>query len=655
MLHLVSHYLKLPFIFSLAFLLCTAWGTAQSNQVNEWEEELSKAEGQDRIVLLEQFSKDLANENIPMADSLAKEGITLAKSLGDSLSAYRIQNNLGRLYSSMNKVDKGFELIEECLDYFEGTESLVSDKAKIQLSLAALQIKKREYTQADSLISESESFFEDSNDALWQSKVLHTRGLLYVGKREYKKALDYFSKALEISKDLEDTDFVSGLMANISLIKKKQGLYPEALELQFEVLSMEPSSLSKSKCYSLIGEIYLELEDWKPAIKYTEMAIDFAKKVGYESGINYSLYNLGIVHIKEKNYGEALKCYEESLAIQKKYNLDISSTLGAIGTIYNLLGQPEKANKYYDEQLELAKAQNNWEGIWAVNFNRGFALYSAGQHEEALKYALICLQIAEEKEHLQFLVQSNEMLSEVYKVLGNNEKVQHHQDQYVFFKDSISSLRRLKKIGVLEQEHLSRLQKDSLDVANKKDVSTNQGNGFFSGWKGIGGISLLVLALVFSFFFFKKYRKKETVPSENQNSDQTKMDQYFEELFARLDQNETASEVKKNRLSNAEVNPINDMAEFLKTNIKEPNDWASFEKYFEKVHKDFFKNLKSKYPTITINELNMCALLKLNLRNKDIAQIMGISPDSVRKAQHRLSKKLALSADEVLRDFVLMF
>ena len=95
------------------------------------------------------------------------------------------------------------------------------------------------------------------------------------------------------------------------------------------------------------------------------------------------------------------------------------------------------------------------------------------------------------------------------------------------------------------------------------------------------------------------------------------------------------------------------MAEFLKSNLATSDNWSSFEHYFEKVHKDFFKILKSKYPSISTNELNMCALLKLNIQNKDIAQIMGISPDSVRKAQNRLSKKMELSSNEVLRDFIL--
>ena len=144
------------------------------------------------------------------------------------------------------------------------------------------------------------------------------------------------------------------------------------------------------------------------------------------------------------------------------------------------------------------------------------------------------------------------------------------------------------------------------------------------------GLVFLVFLLGLYFLFYKK----QMAPVENKPLNPTKIDLYFEELFARLDQNKIAIEAEKDHSSKGYVNPINDMAEFLKSNLSTANDWASFEQYFEKVHKDFFKNLKSDYPTISTNELNMCALLKLNIRNKDIAQIMGISP--IVSAKHKI-------------------
>ena len=82
-------------------------------------------------------------------------------------------------------------------------------------------------------------------------------------------------------------------------------------------------------------------------------------------------------------------------------------------------------------------------------------------------------------------------------------------------------------------------------------------------------------------------------------------------------------------------------------------DWEDFKLYFENVHKDFFKNLKQQFPELGNSELKLCALLKLNLNMKETAAIMGISPESVKTARYRLRKKMNLSKEESLTDFVM--
>ncbi|MBD0257437.1 MAG: hypothetical protein ICV83_17105 [Cytophagales bacterium] len=47
-------------------------------------------------------------------------------------------------------------------------------------------------------------------------------------------------------------------------------------------------------------------------------------------------------------------------------------------------------------------------------------------------------------------------------------------------------------------------------------------------------------------------------------------------------------------------------------------------------------------------------MLKLNLNLKEAAGILSISPESVKKARHRLRKKLNLSPDESLIDHMIL-
>ncbi len=63
--------------------------------------------------------------------------------------------------------------------------------------------------------------------------------------------------------------------------------------------------------------------------------------------------------------------------------------------------------------------------------------------------------------------------------------------------------------------------------------------------------------------------------------------------------------------------------------------------------------LKDRYPDLTPNEMRLSALVKLNLTIKEMAAILGISPDSVKTARYRLRKKLELNTEENLTDFML--
>ena len=47
--------------------------------------------------------------------------------------------------------------------------------------------------------------------------------------------------------------------------------------------------------------------------------------------------------------------------------------------------------------------------------------------------------------------------------------------------------------------------------------------------------------------------------------------------------------------------------------ISMDKEWENFTKHFDKVHSDFVVSLKEKHPTITGNEVKLCAYLRMNL------------------------------------------
>jgi len=83
------------------------------------------------------------------------------------------------------------------------------------------------------------------------------------------------------------------------------------------------------------------------------------------------------------------------------------------------------------------------------------------------------------------------------------------------------------------------------------------------------------------------------------------------------------------------------------------NEWKLFERNFNEVHEDFFKNLQQNYTTLTPKDLKLCAYLKMNLSSKEIAPLIGITFRSVELHRYRLRKKFNLSKKHNLVKFLM--
>ena len=82
-------------------------------------------------------------------------------------------------------------------------------------------------------------------------------------------------------------------------------------------------------------------------------------------------------------------------------------------------------------------------------------------------------------------------------------------------------------------------------------------------------------------------------------------------------------------------------------------DWDIFEKSFNESHGDFFKKLKAEFPSLSPNDLKLCAYLRLNMTSKDIASLLHISTRAVEVRRYRLRKKFDIPTEKNLTEFLL--
>jgi DNA-binding CsgD family transcriptional regulator len=109
-----------------------------------------------------------------------------------------------------------------------------------------------------------------------------------------------------------------------------------------------------------------------------------------------------------------------------------------------------------------------------------------------------------------------------------------------------------------------------------------------------------------------------------------------------------------NDLESMESNPlVTRVIRIIKRNFKKEDDWDFFREAFDNSDKDFLKKLKTKHPKLTHNDMRLCAYLRLNLTSKEIAPLFNISSKSVEIKRYRLRKRMDLSRDENLVDYII--
>ncbi|MGC5744022.1 hypothetical protein J4Q03_05845 [Chryseobacterium sp. NFX27] len=76
--------------------------------------------------------------------------------------------------------------------------------------------------------------------------------------------------------------------------------------------------------------------------------------------------------------------------------------------------------------------------------------------------------------------------------------------------------------------------------------------------------------------------------------------------------------------------------------------------YFKSQFPDYFERILESCPNLVASELEICALLKLNLSTKDIATATNTTIRSVENKKYRIRKKLNLSSETDLNSYMIV-
>jgi len=530
---------------------------------------------------------------------------------------------------------------------------------------------------------------EDLNDQQAVAKALYKLSYMYNGDGKYDKAINGYLRALKIAEHVGDKTVEGGCQNGLGLIYAYQGKYPPALEYFQKYLKNKELSNDKMGVFNAInniGNIYLSTNDFPKALAYFERAYQIAISLRNKRRIAGSIANIGLVY-QRMNNKKSLNYFQKALVLGEeiKENPVVISVYMYIGDYY--MNQKKLTVAMDNYRTALKKSEEaDWKYPMSEIYNKiGSIFLTKKEYAEALSNTLKALDYANEMDLMDSKNAIHKQLSKIYAATNNFSKAYYHQKRFEEINDSVHNDKNTRKIAELEYTYTFEKKKQLL-VAEQTKKDAVQRIITYSLLTGI------LLLLLFAFYVIHSLRSKHKTNLQliMQNDEIEKLNTEYVALnkeYLVLNEHLKASNIQINNelelnqksmtaatlklMQNAErdastIDRLHEIEQHTRAEGKQSvnamisdykrssynSNWEEFEILFEKVHSSFYENLNTKFPSLTANERKLCAFLKLNMSNKDIAQITFQSEEALKKARLRLRQKLQIDRETNLSTFI---
>lgn len=465
-------------------------------------------------------------------------------------------------------------------------------------------------------------------------------GRIFYYQGAYVQALEYGYKADRIFRKENNLTDMAVNLNNIGQVYYHTKLKDKCLPLYNEALNIFKETLNYkgiARSYGLIGQTLEKRGDYATDFKYQFLALEAYKKTSDSSGIAKIYENIGSIYEDKLELGKALKYYNLALEINKSVNnvMAQSEIINNIGDFYRKTGDLKKAMIYTKQALNLASKVKD-------------------KHQ---------------------VLRASQDLVKLFESMDNIDSA------YYYTKVANGAFRDIFKNRTVKQLNLLQM----LFEVEKKDNEINhlESERSFNQLLYGGIILICFLLIVLAYITISRQRlrnKKDQLIHEAQksimeaelknkllqeNKLQEELEQKSKELTGytlRVIQKNQLLEELKNRLAaiikdgkKDQQTELTRLIGLINIGNNHDKNWEDFRVIFEKVHIGFFTNLNKYSNSLTSSDLRLLALLKMNLDSADIATMLGISQNSLRTTRYRLKKKLKLSDEESLFNFVQQF
>lgn len=487
---------------------------------------------------------------------------------------------------------------------------------------------------------------------------------------DYKKANKFALQAIDEAMKQSLSQIKLTTFRNAAYLNYINTNYREAMVYLLQKLKLADSindRSAKSWVYNMIGNIYYSIGDFDKSKEYYELCLPLFEELGYMVGIGYMYTNLGNYYEAKRDFYKADEYYRMALRVQDDTGLESEKIL-----IYNNLGNLYYKHKkdtlaliFFKEALNRIDSSTSVRNRVLVYNNIGDFYFWTKDYRNALRYLTKGYDLANENNLLTFIKDISKSLVDVYAAKGDFSKAYDYQKKFILYNDSLQKRNNASKISFLDFQYQNE-QTEYQQKLQREELSRKAYVRSLMLWAvTIVAISVLsTLAVLYRGYKRREKLKREKLELER-NYLEKQVDLKNKEIVIKtvnlLERNELIKQVvSRLRAVNLEVNrncqtELDSIVGELRAKYQE-NILSEFEVRFGEVHENFYKQIKDKHPNLTVNDLRLCAFLKMQFSSKDIASLTHQPLNSIQMARKRLRKKLGFGNVEInLDDYISKF
>ncbi|MBO0324027.1 tetratricopeptide repeat protein [Muricauda sp. CAU 1633] len=546
-----------------------------------------------------------------------KEQLQLSKTFNYKKGEGDALFNYGNYYRRIYAFDSAHYYFEQAVSIWEELDDN-EGKFKTFNGLAKIEQLQGNFTKSLELYEKVMETAKNMKSGIRIAETNREIATIYMDKASYEIGVKYMLNGLRGLDSLEKPylEKRADMLVGVGRIESLRGNDEAALSPLLEGLKIfeeQGNPLWQCITHTEIGYAYLGLDEIDKGIEHFNKSLEISISSGRKGFEAICYHNLGLANRKKGNLELAEDFLNKSIALGKTTaNNNVSS--------YNELGS------LFLEKNQMADAIEN--------------------HTKAIH-------LADSIESLAELKDGYEGRSLAYEKSGQFQNALEDQKKFISLNDSIFNTTKSQQIEELRTIYETEKKEQQIALL-EQEAKVNQLEKMLLG----GGLGLSVLVFGFGFYGVRQKLKRNKLEKEKVDAELAfKKKELTTHALHLAKKNEVleglkqkAEELKHNEDSKKGYQQLIRTINF---DLQDDNNWENFSRYFEEVHKDFNSNVKSKYPQVTSNELRLLSLLKMNLSSKEIANILNISPEGIKKARYRLRKKLDITTEDSLQDLVL--